>query len=207
MHNLSTSFILGYHGCDRETGERLLSNEAFQPSENDYDWLGSGIYFWEANPDRALEWAHERAERILKKEGREVEPFVVGAVIDPGFCLDLISSNGIHAIEAAYASFQSVVAASGAQIPENVGGTDLRLRKLDCAVINFLHLARETAGEQPFDTVRGVFTEGEHVYANSGFRRKTHIQICVQNQANIHGVFRVHERYFSNSRTPADNDG
>ncbi len=148
MHNLSTSFILGYHGCDRETGERLLSNEAFQRSENDYDWLGSGIYFWEANPDRALEWAHERAERILKKEGREAEPFVVGAVVDPGFCLDLISSNGVHAIEAAYASFQSVVAASGAQTPENVGGADLRLRKLDCAVINFLHLARERAGEQ-----------------------------------------------------------
>lgn len=201
MHSLSTSFVLGYHGCDRETGERLLLNEAFQPSENDYDWLGSGIYFWEANPDRALEWAQERADRILKKEGREVEAFVVGAVIDPGFCLDLISSNGIHAIEEAYGSFQSVVAVSGAQMPENVGGTDLRLRKLDCAVINFLHLARDRAKEQPFDTVRGVFTEGQHVYTNSGFRRKTHIQICVRNQANIHGVFRVHERYFSTART------
>jgi hypothetical protein len=166
-----------------------------------------GIYFWEANPDRALEWAKERADRILKKESREVEPFVVGAVIDPGFCLDLISSNGIHAVEAAYASFQGVVAASGAQMPENAGGDDLRLCKLDCAVINFLHLAREKAGDEPFDTVRGVFTEGKHVYANSGFRRKTHIQICVRNQANIHGVFRVHERYFSNADTPASIDG
>jgi hypothetical protein len=128
-------------------------------------------------------------------------------VIDPGFCLDLISSNGIHAVEAAYASFQSVVAASGAQVPENVGGNDLPLRKLDCAVINFFHLARERAGEQPFDTVRGVFTEGEHVYANSGFRRKTHIQICVRNQANIHGVFRVHQRYFSNADKAIANDG
>jgi len=141
VHNLFTSFVLGYHGCDRETGERLLLNETFQPSENTYDWLGSGIYFWEANPGRALEWAKERANRILNKEGREAEPFVVGAVIDPGFCLDLISSNGIHAVEAAYASFQVVVAASGAQMPENVGGDDLRLRKLDCAVINFLHFA------------------------------------------------------------------
>ncbi|MGH9444695.1 MAG: hypothetical protein ACRD3O_03060 [Terriglobia bacterium] len=114
MHSLSTSFVLGYHGCDRETGERLLLNESFQASENDYDWLGSGIYFWEANPDRALAWAHERADRILKKEGRNVEPFVVGAVIDPGFCLDLVSSNGIQAIEEAYGSFRSIVAASGA---------------------------------------------------------------------------------------------
>lgn len=199
MHSLSTSFVLGYHGCDGETGERLLLNEPFRPSENSYDWLGSGIYFWEANPDRALEWAKERADRILKSGDRDIEPFVVGAVIDPGFCLDLISSNGIHAVEGAYAGFQSVVAASGAQMPENAGGADLRLRKLDCAVINFLHSARERAGEQPFDTVRGVFTEGEHVYANSGFRRKTHIQICVRNQANIHSVFRVHQRYFSSA--------
>lgn len=203
MHNLSTYFILGYHGCDRETGERLLRNEDFQPSENDYDWLGSGIYFWEANPDRALEWAHNRAEGIRENESRKGEPFVVGAVIDPGFCLDLISSNGIHAVEAAHASFQSVMSASRAQIPQNIGGTDLRLRKLDCAVINYLHKAREDANEQPFDTVRGVFTEGEHIYANSGFRRKTHIQICVRNQANIHGVFRVNQRYFSTQPKPS----
>ncbi len=70
-------------------------------------------------------------------------------------------------------------------MPENAGGDDLRLRKLDCAVINFLHFAREKAGDEPFDTVQGVFTEGNQLYANSGFRRKTHIQICVRNQANI----------------------
>jgi len=31
VHNLSTCFVLGYHGCDRETGERLLLNEPFHP--------------------------------------------------------------------------------------------------------------------------------------------------------------------------------
>ena len=197
MHNLSTSFLLGYHGCDRDTGERVLANEPFNPSENAYDWLGSGIYFWESNPDRALDWAKERAARLLKNEGRVVEPFVVGAVIDPGFCLDLISSNGIFAVEQAHATFTSVVSASGAMMPENVGGNDLLQRNLDCAVINFLHFAREKAKEQPFDTVRGVFTEGKRAYMNSGFHHKTHIQICVRNQECIHGVFRVHDRYFS----------
>lgn len=69
MHNLSASFILGYHGCDRETGEKLLSNEPFQPSENDYDWLGAGVYFWEANPDRAMSWAKNmlNANKKLKE--------------------------------------------------------------------------------------------------------------------------------------------
>ena len=32
----------------------LLRGEPLQPSENDYDWLGRGIYFWEHGPQRAL---------------------------------------------------------------------------------------------------------------------------------------------------------
>ena len=99
MHNLSASFVLGYHGCDREIGERLLQNEQFRPSENTYDWLGSGIYFWEANPDRALDWARERTERRKLLEDIQAEPFVVGAVLNLGFCLDLISANGSQAAE------------------------------------------------------------------------------------------------------------
>ena len=35
--------------------ERLLAGEPFQKSINDYDWLGHGIYFWEANPLCGLE--------------------------------------------------------------------------------------------------------------------------------------------------------
>lgn len=194
MHNLSTSFVLGYHGCNKETGERLLSGEAFQPSENNYDWLGSGIYFWEANPDRALQWARQCA---LRQSPGEYEPFVVGAVIDPGFCLDLISSNGIKAVEQAYRDFSAVITASGAQIPENIGGTDLFLRKLDCVVINYLNEARKNAKERPFDSVRAVFTEGEPLYENSGFRQKTHIQVCVRSPEKICGVFRVAPRYFT----------
>jgi hypothetical protein len=188
---------LAYHGCARETGEKLLLNEAFRPSENDYDWLGSGIYFWEANPDRAYDWALHHAERVSQRSGIIVEPFVVGAVIDLGFCLDLIGTNGLRAVEEAYGLYSAAIAASGGQIPENVGGSDLLLRKLDCAVINFLHGARHKAGEAPFNTVRAVFTEGERIYPNSGFRRKTHIQICVRTPSSIKAVFRVPATHFS----------
>lgn len=197
MHSLSTSFVLGYHGCDRETGERLLLNESFRPSVNDYDWLGSGIYFWEANPDRALDWAIQRAARSKQKPGTVGDPFVVGAVIDLGYCLDMISTNGLQAVEEAHGSFCSVLMSSGEQIPENAGGDDLFLRKLDCAVINYLHALRHATGEEPFDTVRAVFTEGEHLYAFSGFRRKTHIQICIRKASAIKAVFRVPAEHFS----------
>lgn len=102
-----------------------------------------------------------------------------------------MSANGLEAVEEAHDSFCAVIIASGAQVPENVGGDDLYLRRLDCAVINFLHDARKKAGKQEFDTVRAVFTKGDRLYPKSGFRRKSHIQICVKNQTAIKAVFRV----------------
>jgi hypothetical protein len=61
LHNLSASFVLGYHGCDRRVGLALLDGlTQFAASQNEWDWLGSGIYFWEVNPLRGLEFAHEQ---------------------------------------------------------------------------------------------------------------------------------------------------
>ena len=31
--------MLGYHGCDRTVGERLIGGAPFKPSDNGYDWL------------------------------------------------------------------------------------------------------------------------------------------------------------------------
>jgi len=176
---------------------KLLSNEPFRPSENSYDWLGSGIYFWEANPDRAMNWAKQRAARKKSKTNIDFHPFVVGAVIDLGFCLDLISTNGSQAVEEAYQRLRIIFRDSGDAIPANSGGDDFLHRKLDCIVLNYLHATRERSGQQPFDTVRAVFTEGEPLYPTAGFRRKTHIQICVRNPKSIKGVFRVPEDHFS----------
>ncbi len=50
--------IFGYHGCDRAVADPVLTGrQQLGPSSNEYDWLGSGIYFWEHGPSRALEWA------------------------------------------------------------------------------------------------------------------------------------------------------
>ena len=197
MHNLAATFVLGYHGCTREIGYTLLKNEPFKPSENDYDWLGSGVYFWEANPDRALDWARRGSPSDPSGFDAFAEPFVVGAVIDLGFCLDLISTNGIRALDDSFSRLQAFLVASGSKIPQNTGGEDRLHRKLDCMVLNFLHQSRSKSGQLPFDSVRAVFTEGEPLYPSSGFRRKTHIQICVRNQECIKGVFRVPGHHFS----------
>jgi hypothetical protein len=191
VHELSTSFILGYHGCDRTVAESLLNNQPFKPSNNEYDWLGSGVYFWEANPRRGMQWARELQKVRAGTPDAISDPYVVGAVIDPGYCLDLASTNGIEFVKAAYLDFKNYVDKSGGEMPRNSGGANLLLRHLDCAVINHIHAVNKKAGRREFETVRGVFLEGKPVYETSGFYENTHIQICVRDLKNIKGVFRV----------------
>ena len=95
MHRLSSNFILGYHGCDGAVAEYLLAGKDFVKSDNSYDWLGPGIYFWESNPKRAFSFAVEKSIRA-KKLGKSFDPAVVGAVIDLGNCLDLTSEQSIQ---------------------------------------------------------------------------------------------------------------
>jgi hypothetical protein len=191
LHALSTAFVLGFHGCDKAIGERLLNGEEFRPSANAYDWLGPGVYFWEANPRRGLEFAKEIAARGRKRDGIR-EPFVVGAVLDLGLCLDLATASGAAIVREAYDSFAESMTERGAALPTN--SSDLLRRNLDCAVLTWLHTIRDAAGEQPVETVKGIFVEGDPLFPGSGFREKTHIQICVRNPARIKGVFRVHPR-------------
>jgi hypothetical protein len=165
----------------------------FSASQNDWDWLGHGVYFWEANPLRGLEFAR-LLQKWREKHGKlpEIrEPYVVGAVIDLGLCLDLFSSSGIEAIASIYEDFLRYCETAEITVPENIGGPDLPYRNLDCAVINHLHAVLQRAGHPAFDSVKGPFIEGEAIYPGSGFHRKTHIQICVRNLSCIKGVFRV----------------
>lgn len=188
MHSLSTAFVLGYHGCSKTAAERLLSGEPFLLSENIYDWLGTGIYFWESNPRRGIEFFREAQ---LRKDGDPDDVALVGAVIDLGFCLDLSSSRGVEATANAYRDLKAIFKASGKAMPKNRLGADKLLRELDCAVINYLHASRFEADLPAFDSVRGIFQEGTKAYPNSGFKARTHIQIAVCNPAKIRGVFRV----------------
>jgi len=175
------------------TGENILAGRsALEPSENDYDWLGPGIYFWESDPKRALEWAQYK---VAKKESDA--PFVLGAVIDLGNCLDLMARNDLELVKSAYELLKTAHDTDPklGPLPKNGKGHeadgDLLLRRLDCAAIQVLHSALDSENVEPFDTVRGLFTEGDPLFPGSGFRVKTHIQIAVRNPDMIKGVFRV----------------
>ena len=55
--------LVAYHGCDAEVAELILRGARFRPSQNDYDCLGEGVYFWEYGADRALQFARKQQHR------------------------------------------------------------------------------------------------------------------------------------------------
>jgi hypothetical protein len=177
--------------------ESILSTDdrVLLPSRNEYDWLGHGIYFWENSPARALEFAASgRAAPAPRPQGGTFQPYVIGAIIDPGNCLDLLEASSLRALSWGYEVLAAAVGRNNSPLPVNaqpdVHG-DVLLRHLDCAVIETLH---EWNTDEPFDTVRGVFTEGPPVYPGAAIHAKTHVQICVRNLECIRGYFRVPQR-------------
>lgn len=186
------AFILGFHGCDKSLKEDLiLGKTKLKPSTNDYDWLGSGIYFWENDPDRALSYAKSLMENPERTRGLQINtPSVVGAVIDLGNCLNLFDEKNLQLVKDTYNFFIEHSKMTNKPIPQNQFGTDLLLRKLDCAVINTIHeLIKETSVLPQYDSVRAPFWEGAELYPNAGFKEKNHIQICVVNPKCIKGYF------------------
>ena len=185
--------IVGYHGCDRSTLERvLLHNGDLRPSRNPWDWLGEGIYFWEQGVERAWEFAEEQRQR-----GKVLEPAVLGAYIYLGRCFDLTDRWATSRLDRWFASYDSALSVMGKQLPANrpatPGDHDMLLRNLDCAVLNFAMRsldAEEGDGQLRFQTVRGVFVEGAPAFAGSRIFTKTHIQIAVRDPEVILGYFR-----------------
>jgi hypothetical protein len=196
MYDVLPSFVLGFHGCDKTLAEQVFAGKTtLKASQNDYDWLGHGIYFWENNPERALDYAKSLKRFPNRSKTRITHPAVVGAVIDLGLCLNLLDAQFIRLLKESYKDLKAKHEQSGTELPINkpVGGTkDLLLRHLDCAVIETLHSIRDVQKQlSPFDSARGVFVEGHPVYPGAGVREFNHIQICVRNPRRIQGYFRV----------------
>ena len=189
MSRLAASFVLGYHGCDADIASQIVNGKSqLLKSDKDYDWLGPGAYFWESDPQRAFEWAVEAQGR-----GGVKRPALVGAVIDLGNCLDLLARENLDLVRQAHDLFIEEQEDAGLAIPVNKGldgrKDELILRRLDCAVVRFLHDVLARMDLPPFDTVRGLFPEGEPLYDGAGFRARNHIQLAVCNTDMIKGVF------------------
>ncbi|WP_343546774.1 hypothetical protein [Sphingobium yanoikuyae] len=193
MSRLATSFVLGYHGCEREIARAAVAGEiSLNHSNKDYDWLGPGSYFWESDPQRAWEWATECVGRKAYRE-----PCVIGAVIDLRNCLDLLNRSDQDLLALAHNQLAAIYEAADKKMPANEsskrgGDNDRLLRKLDCAVIRHLHAIIEDLDDAefpPFDSVRGMFTEGGAIYPGSAFHQQSHVQVAILNNDCIRGYF------------------
>ena len=178
--------VEGFHGCDKETGIKVLNGEMdLIPSNNSWDWLGNGIYFWEYNPQRALEYAMESSQGKQFNKKQIHTPFVLGAIIELGNCLNLVEPSSIEILKEAYKKLAEIFKKSNSPMPQNKENN----RALDCAVIKYIHQTRKEMNLLPYDTVRSPFSEGGEAYSGTFFTTRHHIQINVINPNKIKGIF------------------
>ena len=182
--------VLGFHGCDRAVGEAVLADggKHLKKSENDYDWLGAGIYFWENDPQRALEFAQHVSQNPRTSKGKIEHPFVVGAVIDLGMCCNLLDRMALQEIAASYDVLEAAAQATELVLPVN--SKDRLRRKRDCLVIENMHKMRLNQSAASYDTVRGAIWEGGPLFAGAAIEEQNHVQIAVRNTSCIKGYFR-----------------
>lgn len=168
----------GYHGTSVEAAQRILT-AGFEPSRNEYDWLGDGAYFFEAAPTRAFAWARERFR---------AHAAVIGAEIDLGGCIDLLDTRWNAVIQECYHGLLEVITREGLAIPRQGAGA----HRLDRAVINHAASVLAQSGV-PVRSVRAGFREGDPLFPGSALYDRAHVQICVRDPSAIIRVWREHE--------------
>ena len=206
---MNSSLILtGYHGCDITTAYDVVLNDNLNPSRNTYDWLGNGIYFWEDDVERAYDWAKYVSKNPKLFHNKIGHPCVIGAVIELKNHLDLTISSARQVVREAYNNISEIYAEKGLSLPKNRKATKgddyLKIRELDCLVINSINEFRKAKKEPLIDVIRAPFLEGEPLYTRASFMNETHIQICVKDPTAIRGYF-IPPQYkdmFKNIKTP-----
>ena len=155
----------------------MILRDGFQISQNPYDWLGDGVYFFQDAPARAWEWAvrqHRDEAAVLRANIRLVD------------CMDLLDPDWISIISDTYDSFMENLSTSGLMRPTQ---SEVNHR-LDREVINY---TIGVLGERGFRVacVRAAFREGRPVYPDSAIYDRAHVQIAVRDvEACIQGVDR-----------------
>lgn len=131
MYRKLPNLILGFHGCSKKVFDNVLHRgETLRKSDNSYDWLGNGIYFWGHSHERAMEWAVNRYG--------EGDGYVIGAALDLGNCLNLTDYASSEVLRTGYELLRVRCETAGTEIPHNrisKKSRDVLLRDLDCAVI------------------------------------------------------------------------
>jgi hypothetical protein len=173
--------LVAFHGTRRFTARKLVAGESFGVSENDDDWLGHGVYFWEFAPQQAWWWARRRYGD---------DAAVVGSLVRLGRCLDLLDPSNTASLRRAREDLERTLHATGRKVPSNANNH----KYLDCAVFNWLFEHLEGGG--PIDSCRAVFVPLQagrmpRLWTRSGVFDGAHVQLSVREPRNILAVWPV----------------
>lgn len=174
---LPSSHVYGYHGTYRKAAGSILEM-GYDVSNNNYDWLGKGIYFFQDGLGRAAYWAKQkcRTRRLPPSDA-----VVLRSTISLEKCFDLVDIGCIELLTDGFNAFQAFCLNNRLDLPKQGG----KRNRLDCAVINYtIQNALESRGES-IHSVRSVFEEDEPVYPSSAITRRGHIQIAVRDKAMV----------------------
>jgi hypothetical protein len=166
--------IRGYHGTSA-TQAAVILRDGFLSSDNDYDCLGNGVYFFEDGLAQARAWA---------RRAHPSEPAVVQADVRLENCMDLKDGLGWGPLLAqAHDELLRVSREQGLPLPRQTSAT----RRLDRVVVELTVAILEREGIR-IRAARGVFAEGAPAFPGSFLSEGSHVQVAVRDTDLINNV-------------------
>jgi hypothetical protein len=164
-----SKIVEAYHATTAASAKKIVEQGHFHPSDNPWDWLGAGAYFFETE-HRAREWALDHFPE---------DPMIVHVKVKLGHSIDLDDNRWAPALHACWKEVEKT----------NVVAKNRGLRHDRDRVV----LDKLATIWRP-DTIRSSFEEGVKVLPQSEFTERKHAQLLVRNQENcirIVGLIRV----------------
>lgn len=85
MYSTRSNLILGFHGCEKSEQQKLISDTSYVRISNEsFDWLGHGMYFWENElPFDSVRAAFIEGDTIYPGAGFNEKTHIQICIINP----------------------------------------------------------------------------------------------------------------------------
>jgi len=169
--------------------QALLNGEDFLRGRNAGDWLGSGTYFFQDAPRRALYYARVKAKIAAD------DPAILVARISLARSLDLVEQEAFEVLSRYVPEFndlgidcsQPPLTIDGGRAKKPPAGTNLEdMNDWDHAFLDYVVAnSKQETGEE-IDVIRAPFLWGHAVDDHRSFLFSlAHVQLCVRTRAAI----------------------